>query len=157
VFGRENFVANVIWQKKFSKQSDAKWFSDNHDHILVFAKNKVNSWKINLLPRTKAMDSRYKNYDDDPRGVWASDNLLVKTYSKEYDYPIRTPGGKKINPPKGSCWRVSKEKLIKLIRDKRIWFGENGNNVPRLKRFLNEVKKGSVPVTIWTYKEKIFK
>ncbi len=153
VFGRENFVANVIWQKKFSKQSDAKWFSDNHDHILVFAKNKVNSWKINLLPRTEAMDSRYKNYDDDPRGVWASDNLLVKTYLKEYDYPIRTPGGKEINPPKGSCWRVSKEKLIKLIRDERIWFGENGNNVPRLKRFLNEVKKGSVPVTIWTYKE----
>jgi len=153
VFGRENFVANVIWQKKFSKQSDAKWFSDNHDHILVFAKNKVNSWKINLLPRTKAMDSRYKNYDDDSRGVWASDNLLVKTYLKEYDYPIRTPGGKEINPPKGSCWRVSKEKLIKLIRDERIWFGENGNNVPRLKRFLNEVKKGSVPVTIWTYKE----
>lgn len=153
VFGRENFVANIIWQKKFSKQSDAKWFSDNHDHILVFAKNKVNSWKINLLSRTKTMDSRYKNYDGDPRGVWASDNLLVKTYSKEYDYPIVTPGGKEINPPKGSCWRVSREKLIRLIRDKRIWFGENGNNVPRLKRFLNEVKKGSVPVTIWSYKE----
>lgn len=152
IFKRENFIANIVWQKKFSKQSDAKCFSDNHDHILVFAKNKTN-WKINLLPRTSIMDSRYKNYDNDPRGLWASDNLLVKTYSKEYDYPIKTPGGKVINPPKGSCWRVSKEKLAELIKDNRIWFGKNENNVPRLKRFLDEVKNGSVPVTIWSYKE----
>lgn len=152
IFGRENFVANVVWQKKFSPQSDARYFSDNHDHILVFAKNKSN-WRRNLLPRTEAMDARYSNYDNDPRGPWASSDLSVKTYSKEYDYPITTPSGRIINPTKGRCWRTSKENFEKLVADNRIWFGPNGAGVPRIKRFLSEVQEGIVPITVWTHNE----
>lgn len=152
VFGRKNFVCNVIWQKKYSPSNDAKWFSDNHDFILVYAKNKE-SWHPNLLPRTADMNERYKNPDNDPRGPWMSDNLSVKTYSANADYPIVTPSGKTINPPAGSCWRFSKEKFSELIKDNRIWFGEKGENVPRVKRFLSEVKQGMTPLTIWTYEE----
>ena len=152
VFGRKNFVCNVIWQKKYSPSNDAKWFSDNHDFILVYAKNKE-SWHPNLLPRTADMNERYKNPDNDPRGPWMSDNLSVKTYSANADYPIVTPSGKTINPPAGSCWRFSKEKFAELVKDNRIWFGEKGENVPRVKRFLSEVKQGMTPLTIWTYEE----
>lgn len=152
VFGRQNFVANVIWQKKFSPQNDAKWFSDMHDHILVFAKNKE-KWRPNLLPRTDEMDSRYKNPDNDPRGVWSSSDLSVKTYSASYDYPITTPSGKVINPTKGRCWRTSKENFKKLVEENRVWFGERGDNVPRLKRFLTDVKEGLTPTTIWFQQE----
>ncbi|WLT08137.1 site-specific DNA-methyltransferase [Bartonella apihabitans] len=146
------FVANIIWEKKFSPQNDAKWFSDNHDHILIYAKN-TDLWRPNLLPRTTVMNARYRNPDKDPRGVWQSDNLTVKTYSKEYDYPITTPSGKIIYPSKGLCWRVSKVKLEEMINDNRIWFGENGDNVPRIKRFLSEVKDGTTPTTIWKHAE----
>lgn len=152
IFGRDNFIANVIWQKKFAPQNDAKFFSDNHDHILVFSKN-IKTFKMNLLPRTEEMDNRYKNPDKDYRGIWTSDNLLVKTYSASYDYPITNPVGRVINPPNGSCWRVSKEKFEQLKVDNRIWFGEDGSNVPRLKRFLTEVKQGMTPVTIWSYSD----
>ena len=152
VFGRENFVANVVWQKKFSPQSDAKYFSDNHDHILVFAKRK-DIWERSLLPRTEKMDTRYSNLDNDPRGPWASSDLSVKTYSKEYDYPITTPSGKVIEPTRGRCWRTSRENLQKLIDDNRVWFGPKGDNVPRIKRFLSEVQRGIVPLTIWPYQE----
>lgn len=148
VFGRQNFVANVIWEKKYSPQNDAKWLSDSHDHILVYAKDKE-KWRPNLLPRTEAMDSRYKNPDKDPRGVWKSSDLSVKTYSANYDYPITTPNGRIVNPPKGRCWRTSKEKIQELIADNRIWFGPDGKNVPSIKRFLTEVKQGSVSKTIW--------
>lgn len=152
IFQRENFVANVIWQKKFAPQNDSKYFSDNHDHILVFAKDKSN-WKPNLLPRSEETIARYKNPDDDPRGPWTSGDLTVKTYSADYDYPITTPSGKVINPPKGVCWRVSKDKLQELISDNRVWFGSDGGNVPRLKRFLTDVKDGQTPMTIWTHQE----
>lgn len=152
IFGRDNFVANIVWQKKYAPQNDAKYFSDNHDHILVYAKD-IKYFKLNLLPRSSDMDDRYKNPDDDVRGVWASDNLLVKTYSKECDFPIENPAGKIINPPNGSCWRVTKEKFEQLKADNRIWFGKDGKNVPRLKRFLSEVQQGTTPLTIWPYME----
>ena len=148
VFGRQNFIANVIWEKKYSPQNDAKWLSDSHDHILVYAKDKE-KWRPNLLPRTEAMDNRYKNPDKDPRGVWKSSDLSVKTYSANYDYPITTPNGRVVNPPKGRCWRTSKEKIQELIAANRIWFGPDGKNVPSIKRFLTEVKQGSVSKTIW--------
>lgn len=148
IFGRKNFVTNVIWEKKFSPQNDAKWLSDSHDHILVYAKNKE-IWRPNLLPRTEAMDDRYKNPDKDPRGIWTSGDCSVKTYSAATDYPIKTPSGRIVNPPAGYCWRFSKEKFEELVKDKRIWFGEKGNNVPRFKRFLTDVKEGSVSKTIW--------
>ncbi len=152
IFGRENFVANVIWQKKFSPQNDARYFSDNHDHILVYAKDK-NRWRPNPLPRSEKALARYKNPDNDPRGPWASGDLTVKTYNPACDYPIRTPSGRVINPPRGVCWRVSKQRFEELVADGRIWFGKNGDGVPRLKRFLSEVKSGMTPLTIWTHRE----
>lgn len=152
IFGRNNFISNVIWQKKFSPQNDAKYFSDMHDHILVYAKDKE-LFKINLLPRTSEMNKRYKNPDNDPRGPWTSSDLTVKTYSKEYDYPIKTPSGKIIYPPKSRCWRTSKENFEKLVKENRVWFGEDGDNVPRLKRFLKDVKQGITPVSIWLHTE----
>jgi site-specific DNA-methyltransferase (adenine-specific)/adenine-specific DNA-methyltransferase len=152
IFGRNNFVANIIWQKKFSPQNDAKWFSDSHDHIIVFAKDKK-KWYPNLLERTAAMDERYENPDNDPRGVWTSSDMTVKTYSAEYDFPIITPSGKKILPTKGRCWFTSKNNVQKLIDDKRIWFGKNGSNVPRIKKFLTEVKGGITAMTIWLHSE----
>ena len=148
IFGRYNFVANVIWEKKYSPQNDAKWLSDSHDHILVYAKNK-STWRPKLLPRTEAMDRRYKNPDNDPRGLWKAGDLSVKTYSATTDYPIVTPSGRVTNPPAGYCWRVSKIKFNQLVNDNRIWFGKSGNNVPAIKRFLTEVKEGSVTKTIW--------
>ena len=152
IFGRENFVANVIWQKKYSPQNDAKYFSDMHDHILVFAKNK-NNWKLNPLQRTDEMNARYENIDNDPRGAWKSSDLSVKTYSVNYDYPITTPSDRVVNPPKSRCWRMSKQKFDELAKDNRIWFGINGESVPSLKRFLSEVKAGVTPQTIWSYEE----
>ena len=152
VFGRKNFINNVIWQKKFSPQNDAKWLSDNHDHILCYAKNKE-VWRPNLLPRTEEMNARYRNPDNDPRGVWTSGDLSVRTYSKAYDYPIITPSGKVVNPPAGRCWRIGKEGMDNLIKDNRIWFGDKGNNTPRLKRFLTDVKQGMTALTIWTHVE----
>ena len=152
IFGRKNFIANCIWQKKYAPQNDAKWLSDSHDHILCYAKNKE-IWRPNNLPRTEAMDQRYKNPDNDSRGLWQSGNLSVKTYSEKNDYEIVTPSGRKVIPSKGLCWRVSEETFQKMIDDNRIWFGENGGNVPRIKRFLSEVKQGVTSMTIWLYQE----
>ncbi len=148
VFGRQNFVANVIWQKKYSPQNDAKWLSDSHDHILVFAKRKE-IWRPFPLPRTAEMDSRYKNPDNDPRGLWKSSDLSVKTYTPATDYPIKTPSGQIVEPPESRCWAVSKERFEELVNDSRIWFGVKGNYVPSLKRFLSEVQEGVVAKTIW--------
>lgn len=148
VFGRRNFVANVVWQKKYAPQNDAKWLSDSHDHILCFAKNKQ-IWRPRKLERSAEAVSLYKNPDNDPRGPWMSDNLSVKTYSQSTDYPITTPSGKVVNPPASRCWSVSTEKLQELIADNRVWFGAKGTAGPRLKRFLSEVQDGVVSKTIW--------
>ncbi len=150
VFGQENFLNSIIWQKKFSPQNDAKFFSDNHDFLLVYRNS---DWKINQLPRSLESISRYKNPDNDPRGPWTSSDLTVKTYSESYDYPIFTPSGREVMPTNGRCWLTSKERMEELIRDNRIWFGNNGDNTPRLKKFLNEVKEGITPLTIWLHEE----
>lgn len=152
IFNRDNFVNTVIWEKKFAPQNDAKWLSDNHDFILLYAKNK-DIWRPNLLPRSAEMNVRYKNPDNDPRGVWQSGDLSVKTYSANSDYPITTPSGRVVNPPQGYCWRLSKERFAEFVADNRIWFGEDGNNTPRIKRFLSEVKQGMTSMTIWKYTE----
>jgi adenine-specific DNA-methyltransferase len=152
IFGEFNFVANIIWEKKYSPQNDAKWFSANHDHILVFAKDK-NIWRPKLLERTSEQNDRYKNPDNDPRGKWKSSDLSVKTYSPDYDYPITTPSGRVVQLPKGRCWMTNKIKMEELIKDNRIWFGEKGDNVPSLKRFLSDVKDGITPLTIWFRKD----
>lgn len=152
IFGRRNFVNNVIWEKKFSPQNDAKWLSDSHDFITVYAKDKE-IWRPNLLPRSDVMDARYKNSDNDPRGSWTSGDCSVKTYSASNDYPITLPSGRVVNPPNGYCWRYSKTKFEELVKDNRIWFGNNGDGVPRIKRFLIDVKDGMTPMTIWKYNE----
>src|SRR5690606_385020 len=136
IFGEVNFIANVIWERAFAPKNDAKYFSDSHDHILVYTKN-ILEFKIGKLERSAEADARYKNIDNDPRGPWTSDNLTVKTYTAAYDYEIETPSGKKISPTDGRCWFTSKERMQKLIDDNRIWFGKDSNNVPRLKRFLS--------------------
>ncbi len=152
VFGEDNFVANLIWEKKYSPANDAQWFSDNHDFILVYAKNK-NNWHPQLLPRSDAQNDRYTNRDNDPRGVWKPADMTVKSYSANYDYPITTPSGRIVYPAKGRCWNTSKENFEQLVKDNRIWFGENGDNVPAVKKFLTEVKNGVVSLTIWGYED----
>lgn len=150
VFGEENFVASIIWERAFAPKNDAKYFSDNHDYLLCYSKN-ITELSLGRLERTEEANSRYKNYDNDPRGVWISDNLTVKTYSEKYDYPITTPNGTVINPAKGRSWNTSKENFEKLVEDNRIWFGADGGNVPRLKRFLSEVQQEMVPTTLWKH------
>ena len=150
VFGEDNFVANVIWEKKYAPANDAKWLSDNHDHILLYAKSK-DLWHPMLLPRNDEMNSRYTNRDDDPRGVWKAADMTVKSYSSSYDYPITTPSGRIVTPAPGRCWNTSKENFEKMIGDNRIWFGKSGSNTPAVKKFLTEVQDGTVPLTIWKY------
>jgi adenine-specific DNA-methyltransferase len=153
VFGAGNFVATVIWQKVFAPKNTARWFSEDHDYLLVYAKS-INYWNPVPLPKTEEMLARYKNLDKDPRGKWQSDNL---TAWNQYDaglYAVKCPSGRVIEgPPKGSYWRISEKKFRELDEDNRIWWGEEGNNMPRLKRFLTEVKQGKTPQTLWPYKE----
>lgn len=152
VFGNQNFVGNVIWERAFAPKNDARYFSDSHDHILVYTKQ-LDIFEIGKLERSIESSDRYRNIDNDHRGPWTSGDLSVKSYSEKYDYPIITPSGRSVTPPHGSCWRVSKDKFTQLVNDNRIWFGNDGSNVPRLKRFLSEVQSGMVPITIWRYKE----
>ncbi|UNF46144.1 site-specific DNA-methyltransferase [Bartonella krasnovii] len=152
IFGRQNFINNIIWQKKYAPQNDTKWLSDNHDFIMVYAKDKT-IWRPNLLPRSTDMDARYKNPDNDPRGLWQSGDLSVKRVTLKDIYEITTPSGRKVMPPAGASWRVSKRKFSELLKDNRIWFGRDNNGVPRIKRFVSEVKQGITSMTIWPYTE----
>ncbi|MBV6881944.1 site-specific DNA-methyltransferase [Epilithonimonas ginsengisoli] len=149
VFGRQNFINNVIWEKKYSPSNDAKWLSDSHDHILVYAKYK-DIWRPNLLPRTDDMNNRYKNPDNDQRGPWKPGDVLVKTFSESGVFPVVNPNtGEEFWPPKGSCYRFSQDVFKKMIADNRIYFGKTGTTGPQVKRFLSEVKQGIVAKTLW--------
>lgn len=148
IFGGGNFINNIIWQKKYSPQNDARYLSDMHDFIVCYTKRKE-LWERNLLPRSEEQNARYKNVDNDKRGPWKSSDLSVKTYNANTDYPIETPSGRIVFPPKGYCWRVSKARFEEMVEDNRIWFGKDGSNVPSIKRFLSEVQQGTVPVTLW--------
>ncbi|WP_375631142.1 MULTISPECIES: site-specific DNA-methyltransferase [unclassified Bartonella] len=152
IFGRQNFINNIIWQKKYAPQNDTKWLSDNHDFIMVYAKDKT-IWRPQLLPRSNNMDARYKNPDNDPRGPWKSGDLSVKRVTPKDIYEIITPSGRKVMPPNGRSWAMNKKKFFELLNDNRIWFGPTGSNVPSMKRFLSEVKNGMVSMTIWLYTE----
>lgn len=152
VFGEENFVEQIIWEKKFSPQNDAKYFSENHDYLICYAKN-ISEIEIKLLPRTEESNARYKNIDNDPRGVWTSGDLLRKDVQQSGVYTITTPNGSQHNPPSGRSWRVSQTKFAKMVADNCIWFGEDGGNVPRIKRFLSEVQDGTKAISIWKYNE----
>jgi adenine-specific DNA-methyltransferase len=153
VFGEENFVASVIWQKVYSPKNSAKHFSADHDYIIVYAR-RADIWRPELLPRTEEMEARYDNPDNDARGPWKPGDLSARNYYSEGTYPITCPSGRVIDgPPPGNYWRVSKEKFLEMDRDHRIWWGRDGNNVPAIKRFLSEVRQGRVPQTFWPYSE----
>lgn len=153
VFGEENFIASVIWQKIFSPKNSARHFSEDHDYVVVYARH-AEVWRPKLLPRTQEMEARYSNPDDDSRGAWTSGDLSARNYYGDGIYSITCPSGRLVDgPPPGNYWRVSKEKFLELDRDGRIWWGADGNGTPRLKRFLSEVKQGRVPQTFWPYSE----
>jgi adenine-specific DNA-methyltransferase len=152
VFGRDNFINTVIWEKKYSPQNDAKWLSDSHDFILVYAKNKQ-IWRPYLLPRSEEMNARYKNPDNDSRGPWKPADFSVRTYNAECDYSITLPSGRVVNPPESRAWVTNRARFDELVADNRIWFGATGNNVPAVKKFLSEVKDGMTAMTLWKYSE----
>ena len=153
VFGEENFVATIIWEKVYSPKSSAKYLSENHDFVVLYARSKE-SFRLRLLPRTEVTDARYTNPDNDPRGPWKPSDLSARNPYSKGTYSIKCPGGRVINgPPPGNYWRYSEEKFWVLDRDNRIWWGKDRNQVPAIKRFLSEVKQGLVPETIWTYRE----
>lgn len=147
VFGRRSFITTAVWQKKYGAKSDSRFLSESHDYVVCYAKN-MDDLALNRLQRTEDQDARYKNPDNDPRGVWTSGDLLRNEERDYAIYPIIGPSGRKHMPPQGTSWRFTKEKFAELVADNRIWFGDKGNNVPRLKRFLTEVAD-TVPATTW--------
>jgi adenine-specific DNA-methyltransferase len=153
IFGRQNFIATIIWEKVYSPKSSAKFLSENHDYVVCYALNSLD-WQRNLLPRTPKQDKAYKNPDKDPRGPWKPGDLSARNYYSLGRYSITCPSGRVIEgPPQGMYWRVSNKRLEELTADSRIWWGKDGNNVPSIKRFLSDVIQGIVPETIWTYQE----
>ena len=153
VFGPENFIATVIWHKMDSPKNTAIHFSEDHDYVLIYAKE-AETWRPNGLDRTEAMIARYKNPDNDPRGVWLLSDLAARNFYAQGRYPITTKSGKVISgPPAGSYWRVSRERFDEFDKDNRIWWGDSGDNRPGIKRFLSEVRQGVVPQTLWPWKD----
>lgn len=148
IFGRENFVANVVWQKKYMPSNDVTTISSMHDHILVFPKDKSQS-NFNLLERSDVQLSAYQNPDNDPRGPWRASDMSAKTYSKSTDYVIQTPAGKKVEPPESRSWIFNKARYQEMVEDNRIWFGTKGTGRPMVKKFLSEVRDGITPGTWW--------
>jgi len=151
IFGEENFVATFIWEKRTTREN-RRVFSFNHDFILCYARNK-DFFQVsrNLLPLSEEVLKRYSNPDNDPRGDWQSISLNAQAghATPAQFYTIVTPGGRELAPPPGRCWSVTKERLQELIADNRVWFGLDGNNVPRLKVFLSETRGGLTPHTLW--------
>lgn len=153
VFGEDNFIANVIWQKVYSPKNTAQHFSDDHEYVMVFARNRQ-QWLPNPLPRNAEQDRAYKNPDNDPRGPWKAGDMSARNYYGEGTYPVESPSGRRIEtPPSGRYWVISEDKFKAFDKDGRIWWGKDGNNVPAIKRFLSEVKQGVVPQTLWKYDE----
>jgi site-specific DNA-methyltransferase (adenine-specific)/adenine-specific DNA-methyltransferase len=151
IFDKRNFIATVIWQKVFAPKNTARHLSEDHDYVVIYAKN-ADSWRPNLVRRSGEAEARYKNPDDDPRGPWTSGDLQARNFYSAGTYSITTPSGRVIpGPGSGMYWRVAKEKFLELDRDKRIWWGPRGSNMPRLKRFLSEVKDGVTPQTLWLH------
>ena len=153
VFGEQNFIATLVWERAYSPKNDAKFISNSHDYILMFAK-RIDSFHIGRLERTAEANARYSNPDNDPRGDWKPSDMSVKTYNAECDYPITCPSGRVVEPPAGRCWSLSRNAFRERLQDNRIWFGTDGNSVPCIKRFLRELKfDGMAPTSILFYKE----
>jgi adenine-specific DNA-methyltransferase len=153
VFGRKNFLANVVWRKNYSPKSSARHFSEDHDHILVYAHD-AEVWVPNPMPRTEKQDRAYKNPDNDPRGPWKPSDLSARNFYSLGKYAIKAPSGRQIDgPPGGNYWRVSEENFWKMDGENRVWWGKKGDAIPQIKRFLSEVKQGLTPQTFWSYEE----
>ncbi|OQB12470.1 MAG: putative methyltransferase [Firmicutes bacterium ADurb.Bin193] len=153
VFGEENFISELIWQRAFSPKNDARYISNSHDYVLMYARS-LTEFTIGRLERTEEANARYSNPDNDPRGVWMSSDISVKTYNAEYDYPITLPSGRIVEPPSGRCWRQPKEAFLQNVADNRIWFGPDGDGTPRIKRFLSDLKfDGMAPTSIMLHKD----
>jgi adenine-specific DNA-methyltransferase len=152
VFGEENFVATVLWQKVYSPKNSARHFSEDHDYIIVYARD-AETWRPTLLPRSEEANARYDNPDNDDRGDWKPGDLTARNYYADGQYEVTGPTGKPFKPPRGRYWVVNQAKFNELNEDKRIWWGESGDNMPALKRFLTEVKQGMVPQTMWFYED----
>ena len=153
VFGRRHFLSTIIWRKNYSPKSTARHFSEDHDYIMVYARDS-DRWLPKLIPRSEKQDKAYKNFDDDYRGSWKTSDLSARNFYSKGTYSITTPSGRYIErPPGGNYWRVAEEKFWELDRDNRIWWGRDGNAIPQIKRFLSEVKQGIVPQTFWSYEE----
>ena len=153
IFGESNFVACVVWQKIHSIKNDAKYFSENHEYAVIYAKS-VDKIRINLLPRTEEMNNRYKNPDNDSRGPWQSGDLVASGERSNGHFIITSPkSGKQFDVPQGKHWVYSQENLLKMVEDNQVWFGENGNSFPRKKRFLSDVQDGRTPNTLWLAEE----
>ena len=153
IFGAQNFIAQLIWERAYAPKNDARFISNSHDYVLMYARD-ITKFVIGRLPRTEEANSRYQNPDNDPRGVWKPSDMSVKTYNAACDYPITTPSGRVIEPPAGRCWRLSKNAFLERLQDNRIYFGVDGNSVPCIKRFLTELKyDGMAPTSIMFYKD----
>jgi site-specific DNA-methyltransferase (adenine-specific)/adenine-specific DNA-methyltransferase len=153
IFGKRNFVATVIWQKVYSPKNTAKHLSEDHDYIVIYARD-AECWRPHLVARGVEQDRAYKNRDNDSRGPWKTVDLSARNPYSAGTYSITCPSGRVISaPPTGRYWQVSREKFLEMDGDKRIWWGKDGDSIPQIKRFLNEVKQGVVPQTLWTYQE----
>ncbi len=151
VFREENFIDNIIWEKNYAPRNDAKYFSAAHDFILVYKKG---DWVRKLDERNDAQNLPYKHDDNNGRGLYRMDNVLVKTFNKSGVFPVVNPNtGKEYLPAQGSCWRYSKDTFQRMIEENRIYWGKDGKGAPQAKRYLNEVKQGTVPQTIWKYQD----
>ncbi len=152
VFGEENFISNIIWYKKYAASNDAKGIAEMHDHILCYSKSEL--FERNLLPRTEKQDALYKYDSNDGKGLWRPDNLSVKTFSQSYYYTIVNPNtGKEYLPPHGRCWISNEDTVKQWIEEGRVFFGQDGKGAPQLKRYLQEVQQGIVPLSVWSYDE----
>ena len=153
IFGEENFVATIIWQKNYSPKNTASYFSEDHDYVVAYAKHR-DGWKPGLLARTDGQDAAYKNPDNDPRGAWKTGDLSARNPYSAGVYPLTCPGGRVIlGPPDGRYWVISEPKFREWEKDNRIWWGKDGNGVPQVKKFLTEVMQGRVPQTLWFYSD----
>ena len=152
MFGRNNLISNVVWQKVYTVKNSAKYLSDMHDHIICYARSKP-QWYPNLLPRSDKATGNYSNPDSDPRGPWTTNAVQARNYYSLGTYEIISPSGRVHLPPTGTYWRISKEIFNKLNSDNRIWWGQDGDSIPRIKKFLAEAKDGVVPATWWPHSD----
>lgn len=152
IIGENNFCAEFVWQKNFAPKNDNKYISISHETILCFAKNKI-KFNRNLLPREEKHNKGYSNPDNDSRGDWTSGTILATTFSKTGVFEITSPNGLKHTPPNGQCWRYSESKILELLKDNKLWFGKDGNGVPRVKRFLSDMPQGIVPQSWLKYED----